>query len=104
MQLEQRRQALLQLHLGDQLSICLQRYILYQRFYGNFLIITDISVAFNGETDENVQVQQQWYFPEYAEVYASYCVFYETFNFTAWNLNPVAGTSHTTCPDIFHRI
>ena len=34
MQLEQRRQALLQLHLNDRQFYCLLRWILYWRFYG----------------------------------------------------------------------
>ena len=35
MKLEQRRQAMLQLHLGDRQIYCLLRCTLYQRFYGN---------------------------------------------------------------------
>ena len=36
MELEQRRQAMLQLHLSDQQFYCLLRCALYKRLYGNF--------------------------------------------------------------------
>ena len=55
MQLEQRRQAMLQLHLSDQQFYCLQRCVLYQRFYGNcfaetWSCICNLHCSFNKTT------------------------------------------------------
>ena len=46
MQLEQRRQAMLQLHLSDQEFYCIIRCVLYERMYGTFY--REISVDLTG--------------------------------------------------------